>query len=435
MFSHLKKLIPQSLYRRLQLPYHFALAFLGALLYGFPSKRLTVIGVTGTKGKTTTSYLIYQLLQKSGYKAGLASTVLFAIDCKEWLNETKQTMLGRFALQKLLRDMVRAGCTHAIIETSSEGILQYRHRFIDYDAAVLTNLTPEHLERHGGFDNYRAAKVKLFKKVAKKKGGVGVYNLDDKNVEYFLQPRISRKYGYGIQLLITSYELRMKCRISNTKLSPKGTEFFINDDRFEMPLIGEFNVMNAAAAICAAISQNVPIERIKSALREAKAPPGRFELISNNRGITIIVDYSYETASFEKALQAIRIFNPSRVIAIIGGTGGGRDKWRRPILGELADQYADIAIVTTDDPYDENPEAIIDEILEGAKKRGDRVIGDNLFRIIDRRDAIKKALVLAGRGDAILLAGMGAERSITIAGGKTMPWNDREVVEGELQKL
>lgn len=202
-------------------PYHFSLAFLAAVFYGFPSRKMIVIGVTGTKGKTTTCNLIADILQGAGFKTGLASTVNFRIGDKEWVNETKQTMLGRFALQKFLRQMADSGCKYAVIETSSEGIIQYRQRFIDYNVAVFTNLSPEHIERHGGFEKYRAAKVKLFEQVAKRRNGVGiyphtitkiinffrprrkssfgvgVYNLDDKNVGYFLKPAIKAKYGFS----------------------------------------------------------------------------------------------------------------------------------------------------------------------------------------------------------------------------------------------
>ena len=151
------------------------MAFIAALFYGFPSRKMKVIGVTGTKGKTTTCNLIAQILNFSGHKTGMATTVNFRIGDYEWKNESKQTMLGRFQLQKLLRQMVKENCEYAVIETSSEGILQYRHCFIDYNIAVFTNLSPEHIERHGGFENYRSAKVKLFEKVAKKENSIGIY--------------------------------------------------------------------------------------------------------------------------------------------------------------------------------------------------------------------------------------------------------------------
>ena len=189
-----KELIPKNLYKKTQPIYHFLMAYFSALFYDFPSKKMIVVGVTGTKGKTTTCDLIYQILNFAGYKTGLATTANFAISDLKWQNNSKQTMLGRFELQKLLARMAKENCIYAIIETSSEGILQFRHRFIDYDIAVFTNLSPEHIERHGSFENYRNAKIKLFEKVAKEENSIGIYNLDDENAKYFLKPKIKNRY-------------------------------------------------------------------------------------------------------------------------------------------------------------------------------------------------------------------------------------------------
>src|SRR3989344_4918359 len=240
LLNFLRNLIPKSIFKRLQPAYHFSLAFLGALAYGFPSKKLIVIGVTGTKGKTTTSNLIHHILTFSGKKTGLATTVNFKIGEKERMNETKQTMLGRLELQKLLREMVRDGCEYAIVETSSEGIMQFRHRFIDFDAAVFTNITPEHIERHGGFHLYRAAKVELFNRVAQKPNGIGIYNLDDENVDYFLKPAIKTKIGYSAALKGNSknqgphYGVAVEHHLGSVLLSPKTTAFTFDKKKFEL---------------------------------------------------------------------------------------------------------------------------------------------------------------------------------------------------------
>jgi len=220
-----KYLIPKRLYRLIQPIYHFSLAYLAAFFYGFPSEKMTVIGVIGTKGKTTTCNLIAQIFNSAEFKTGMATTVNFRIGNKEWKNETKQTMLGRFQLQKLLYQMQKEECKYAVVETSSEGILQYRHKFIDYDAAVFTNLSPEHIERHGNFENYRAAKIKLFEKVAHKKTGIGIYNLDDENVEFFLEPKLWQKYGYTTKSKVNGEKLKINniLKISKTYLSYKQT--------------------------------------------------------------------------------------------------------------------------------------------------------------------------------------------------------------------
>lgn len=436
----LKKFIQKFIPAFLISWYHFCLAYLGAFMYGFPSRKMIVIGVTGTKGKTTTCNLIAQILNSCGYKTGMASTVNFRIGEREWINETKQTMLGRFKLQKLLRKMVNEGCKYAVLETSSEGILQYRHRGINYNIAVFTNLTPEHIERHGGFENYRAAKLELFKKIAGGKDEIAIVNLDDENVDYFLNIPAKKKYGYCQKCEFSGYRAAMlenKYQISNIELSLAGAEFELNvlgkAEKFKISLIGEFNVYNAVAAICVALSQDIPIGKIQKAMEEAKPAPGRMEIIDGSQNFTAIVDYSYELASFENALKNLKIFNPNKIITVIGPTGGGRDKWRRPKMGELADKYADIVIITTDDPYDENPKKIIKEMLAGVLKNPERVFGKNVFEIIDRRQAIKKAISLADEGDVILFAGKGGEKWMNLSKGKKIAWDESEIVREEIK--
>jgi len=468
----LKKLIPNFVFNL----YHWKLAFLGALIYGFPSRKLIVIGVTGTKGKTTTCNLIAQILNGAELKTGMATTVNFRIGEDEWINESKMTMLGRFGLQKLLRQMVAKGCKYAVIETSSEGILQHRHRFIDYSIAVFTNLSPEHIERHGSFEKYREAKLRLFKAVAKKKEGVGVYNLDDENVDYFLAVGVRNKVGYfaypstasryaGLrsgnndesllpeQASETSASKAMqKFQISNIKLSANKTGFDFNGIHFEMPLIGEFNVYNAAAAICVAQSQGIEMEKVKEILAHVKPTPGRLEVVNGGQPFTVIVDYAHEPASLEAAYKAIKVFNPKKIIAVLGAQGGGRDKRKRPELGRIAEEYADVIVLTNEDPYDENPEQIIEDVAAGVKslhhagldpassldsglRRNDNHGEPEIFKILDRREAIKKALSLAEAGDVVILTGKGGEVWMCVENGKKIPWNERKIIEEELAKL
>ena len=442
MKTLIKKFIPSFLLSW----YHFSLAFLGAFFYGFPSrqrrgspegaaKKITVIGVTGTKGKTTTSNIIAQILNLSGFKAGMATTVNFRIGEKEWINKTKQTMLGRFQLQKLLSQIVREGCKYAVVETSSEGILQHRHRFIDYNIAVFTNLSPEHIERHGSFENYRAAKIKLFEKVSCKKNGIGIYNLDDENANHFLKPSISKKYGYSLKTGSSASGVIKKIEVSNIELSTKNTKFKIGDINFETKLIGDFNVYNLAAAICTVLSQGVGLGKISEVLNQVEPTPGRLEIVDQGQNFTVIVDYSYEPTGLESALKTLKIFNPNRIIVVFGSAAGGRDKWRRPKMGEIADKYADLIIVTTDDPYDENPENIIEDILKGILKNKERALNENVFNITDRREAIKKALKIAKANDLILFAGKGGEVWMNIVKGKKIPWNEKKIVEEELKNL
>jgi UDP-N-acetylmuramoyl-L-alanyl-D-glutamate--2,6-diaminopimelate ligase len=411
-------------------PYHFVLAFLGALWYGFPSRRLTVVGVTGTKGKTTTVNLIADILSAAGHKVGLISTLNYRIGGEEWINDTKQTMPGRFGLQKLLYRMVKAGCNYAIIETSSEGILQYRHKFINYRVAVFTNLSPEHIERHGSFSNYRAAKLKLFQEVAKQKNGVGVYNLDDPNAEYFLEPEIKNKYGY-FKTPNLKFQIPNKFQISEVKLSPEKTEFQLNGDKFETQLLGEFNVYNAAAAICVGLSQGVPVAKIREALAAARPLSGRAEIVAG-RGFKVIVDYAHEPASLSAIYEAVKLFRPRRVIGVLGSQGGGRDVWKRAAMGKIAGGYCEELILTNEDPYDEEPLTIIADIEKGVWEAGKP--GLKLYKILDRREAIFKAVSLAGEGDVVVITGKGGEVWMCVAGGRKIPWSDRKIVEEALGK-
>jgi len=278
--------------------------------------------------------------------------------------------------------------------------------------------------------------------VARRKDGIGVYNLDDENVGYFLKAPVKNRYGFYINSKIKNQNSKLQIKIqnfvkileiNNIQLSANGSKFNVDGFEFEMPLIGEFNVYNAAAAICVALSQNIPMAKIQEALKIAKPTPGRMEIIDEGQGFTAIVDYSYEPKGLESALQAIKVFNPKRIIVLTGSAGGGRDKWRRPVMGEIADKYADVVVITTDDPYDEKPEDIVREVLAGAMKNPARKLGENIFEIIDRREAIKKAIDLAQEGDAILFAGKGGERWMNLAKGKKISWDEAEIVREEIK--
>ncbi|MDP3725227.1 MAG: UDP-N-acetylmuramyl-tripeptide synthetase, partial [Nanoarchaeota archaeon] len=443
VFFFLKKIIPSRVFCLLQSPYHFALAWLADVWYGMPSRRMYVIGVTGTKGKTTTANLLADILGAAGRKTGVTSSVYFRFGSERIINDTKQGMPGRFYLQKLLAEMVRKGCTHAVVETTSEGMIQHRHRFIDYNAAVFTNLTPEHIERHGSFEKYRDTKVKLFEKVARKKpfgaaqdtDGIGVYNLDDGNVGYFLKPKVPTKIGFSLgksQITNHKSQINSKLQIQNIKLTDDGSEFDIEGVRFQIPLVGEFNVYNAVAAIAMARTLGVSLEMCAEILRDIKPLPGRFEVIKvvlprqsagqdDNHDFVVIVDYAHEPKSLEECYKAAQLFlrDPSlrsgrpdggRVVCLLGSQGGGRDKWKRPEMGRVAARYCDEIVLTNEDPYDEIPLNIINDIEEGISSQL-KVESCKLkaYKIIDRKEAIRKAIFLAGPGDVVILTGKGGE--------------------------
>jgi len=429
----IKKFIPGFLLRW----YHKTLALAANIFYGFPSNKLVVIGVTGTNGKSTTVHLIAKMFEGAGFKVGATSTVGFKVASEECLNKKKMTMLGRFALQKLLRQMVAAGCRYAIIETSSQGVEQFRHLGVNYDVAVFTNLTPEHIEAHGGFENYKKAKGKFFAHLTakpykiidgKKINKVSVVNLDDEHAKYFFEFPAGQKYGYGIKN-------QADIRAENIVLKNNGADFTVRGVPFHLNLMGEFNVYNSLAAAAVGLSQGLFLEVISEVLGKISGVPGRMEFIDEGQNFKILVDYAPEPESMRQLYKTVRgvgfVANNGKIIHVLGSAGGGRDKSRRPILGRIAAENADYVIMTNEDPYDENPTEIIEQVAAGAIGKQD---GVNLFKILDRSEAIAKALGLANAGDLVIITGKGSEQAICVANNKKIPWDDREKVREILKK-
>jgi len=444
----LKKIIPFPLL----LFYHYLLAILGAIFYRFPSRKLTVIGVTGTNGKSTTVELITKILEEAGYAVASTSSIEFKIKEKVWPNKLKMTMPGRFALQRFLYKAVKEKCQYAVLEVTSEGIKLFRHKFIDFDIAVFTNLRPEHIESHGSFENYKKAKGKLFK-AAK---GVHIINLDDKNAEYFLQFPSRKKICYGIDYrLKTDWELKIRnwkfIKATDVKVFERGVSFTVDNVQFNLNLVGSFNVYNALAAICVGLSQNISLEVIKKALEKVKKMPGRMEEVISDP-FRVVVDYAHTPDALEEVYKTLKNDQSSRInststppaalkrknttsklICVLGACGGGRDRWKRPKLGEIAAAYCDKIILTNEDPYDEDPSQILFEIKSGISN--DQFPISNLYEILDRRKAIRKAMELAEPGDIVIITGKGCEPWMCVAGGKKIAWDDRKIVKEEFEKI
>jgi len=397
--------------------YHQILAILGNLIYRFPSRRLIVIGVTGTKGKTTVCNMIWHILTEAGYKTGMTSTANIRIADKEWVNDTKMTMQGRFRLPRLLRQMVHAGCRYAVIETSSEGIKQHRHWGIRYQVAVFTNLTPEHIESHGSFENYRDAKGELFHHLVGQK--TSIINTDDASADFFKAIPVRDYYFYALH---TQADLRAE----HIQYHHSGSTFEVKGHRFSLQLMGEFNIANALAAIAVGKSQKIDWRIMETALGKITTVPGRMEEITGEQGFSVVVDYAHTPESLEAVYKTLRT-RARRLIAVLGSCGGGRDKAKRPKLGALAGKYADVAIITNEDPYNEDPEKIIQDVWDGLV---DTTI--EKYKISQRSDAIRKAIELARSGDIVVITGKGSEQHIVTAQGK-QPWDDREVVRTVLQ--
>jgi len=428
MKEFLKKFIPSFLLSW----YHFLLAFLGTILYWFPSKKLKVIGLTGTNGKTTAVEMISKILEEAGFKVASLSSIKFKIGDKEWPNTLKMTMPGRLKLQRFLRQAVNSGCQYVVLEVTSEGIRQYRHRFIDFEGAVLTNLTPEHIEAHGSFENYRAAKGKLFQATK----NIHIINIDDKNGEYFLQFPADKKWGYSLKKVDLTEQYHRLVYGTVVSISQRLT-FSVGQVNFKLNLLGEFNIYDALAAICVGLSQGVNLETCKIALEKIEGVPGRMEKVISEP-FKVFVDYAFTPNALEKVYQTLKYLTPgvkystpgveyNRMICVLGACGGGRDKWKRPVLGEIAAKYCDEVVATNEDPYDENPMEIIEQVANGCKEKAKK--------ILDRREAIREALKLAKQNDVVIITGKGCEPWICVAKGKKIPWDDREVVREEFNNL
>lgn len=409
--------------------YHLVQAVLANLIYGFPSKKIKVIGVTGTNGKTTTVQMITRILEEAGCSLAMASTINFKLGKKEWVNVTKYTTLSSFAVQKFIHQAVGEKCEYLVLETSSHSLDQYRVWGVDYQVAVITNVTREHLDYHQTMEKYRSAKLKLFRKTK-----IVIVNLDMEKPEDFLQFDNKNKYGYATQnqqLAISNHGIQ-KIVADDVKLGIDYSKFIVNNIGFKIHLPGLFNIENALAAICVGLAENIDLEVIAKALEKIKGVPGRLENISNNKGLNIIIDYAVTPDSLEKlyALALETRTEGAKIVAVFGSCGE-RDRGKRPIMGEIVSRYADFVIVTNEDPYHEDPQRIIDEVAGGIKNK---IADENFWKIMDRREAIQKALQLAKSGDVILVTGKGAEEMMAV-GSQMIPWNDKKVIVEELDKL
>lgn len=421
----IKKLLPPLILSW----YHKVLALLAMVIYGFPSNKLIVIGVTGTNGKSTVVNIIGEILKEAGSKVAWTATTNFFLDGREWLNDQKMTMLGRFKTQKFLADSVKAGCKYVVTETSSEGLKQHRHLGINYDFAVFTNLTPEHLEAHGSFENYKKAKGKLFKHLTKfKRKKINsqlidktiIVNIDDQHADYFLNFPADKSLTFSINK-------NSDFQATSIKLQSNGTIFSLQSSVFKTNLLGHVNIYNCLAAIAVTKTLNINNEKIQQALLKYRGMPGRFEFIETKKNFKVMIDYAPEPESMKKLYETLQLFKFNKIIHVLGSCGGGRDKSRRPVLGKLAAQNAGVVIVTNEDPYDEDPQQIIDQVAAGSEANG-KILNQNLFKILNRKEAIKKALSLADNNDLVLLTGKGCEQFICVANGKKVKWDDRRVV-------
>ncbi|MHB8576394.1 MAG: UDP-N-acetylmuramoyl-L-alanyl-D-glutamate--2,6-diaminopimelate ligase [Dehalococcoidia bacterium] len=409
-----------------------ALASLAAAWYDFPARELTTIGVTGTDGKTSTSYLIAEILNAAGIRTGLFTTVAYQVGGVWEANETRQTTPEALEVQLLLRRMVDAGDRCAVLESTSHGLELHKLDHCDYDVAVFTNLSPDHLDFHGTVQRYRKAKARLFSMLDsgwdRGAARLAVLNADDPSAKFMARHTRAPTMTYAI-------DAPADLRPHSWGLEATGTDFRVWTDAGEivchLPLPGRFNFANALAAAGVALGLGVSPYKIGRALSRVKGVPGRMQRIDVGQPFTVIVDYAHTGAAFAKALAALEVLTERRKIVVFG-CAGERGAERRTGMGEVAARQADYAIVTTEDPRSEDPDAIIDEIAAAMRSAGADE-GNDFERVPDRRAAIARAFEIARRGDLVLLAGKGHEHSIETASGR-IPWDEAAIAEALLRE-
>lgn len=410
--------VPRTLLEPILSWYHFNIALLSALWYGQPANKLFVIGVTGTKGKSTTVEIVNAIFEEAGFKTALAGTIRFKIDQVSKPNVFKMSMPGRGFLQKFLKDAVDAGCTHVIMEVTSEGARQHRHIGIPLNALIFTNIAPEHIESHGSYEKYKDAKLAIGKALATshKRPRIMVANGDDELGEKFLSLPVERKIGFS------------KKDAEPYTLTESGIDMTFGTTRFHTPLRGAFNIENILGAGALAREFGIAPEIIAKALEHISPIKGRVEYIDEGQKFSTIVDYAHTPDSLTSLYEA---FPNHTKICVLGNTGGGRDTWKRPLMANIAEQFCEEVILTNEDPYDEDPMAIIEDMARGMKSKKPTII-------LNRREAIRTACEKAAvhtEPVAVLITGKGTDPYIMEARNTKTPWSDAEVTRDELRRL
>ena len=397
-----------------------ALAQISNVFYGFPSQKIKVVGITGTNGKTTTIYLIQSIFKKAGLKAGRISTIDYNVG-DNFYPATVTTPESK-DLQELFKRMLENKMDWVVMEVSSHSLVLHRVEGIDFDWAVFTNLSPEHLDFHRSIDKYLEAKLSLFKKMGQEKKSA--INIDDPASEKILKNTNCQIFTYG--MMKKADFMADTLNRSSFLLRAKGKKTKIN-----FSLLGIHNVYNALAAAAVTIEEGVSLNLVKEGLEDVKRVPGRLELIPNKASLKIYVDYAHTQDGLEKVLRALRQINKGRLIVVFG-CGGDRDSYKRPLMGKVAFQNADLCIITSDNPRSEDPKLIISQIEEGLKSSGAKLNKD-YFLIPDRREAIAFALNKLNKNDTLLVAGKGHER-VQIFKDRVIKFNDKDVIQDLLSE-
>ena len=413
--------------------YHKVRSFHAAAKHSFPAKKMFIIGVTGTKGKTSTANYVWSVLHAGGYNAGLVSSAIFRIGAEEKINTTKMTMPSPYVIQKKLKEMETRGIEIVVVEMTSEGMKQFRHTGISVDIAIFTNLTPEHLTSHkGSFEIYKKAKGALFKALhhapRKLRGKLIpttiIANADSEHAKYYLSFPADKKITFGIH--------KGDVRATNIVSEKLTTHFIIEKNEITLSIPGVFNVCNALPAFIVGKTLAIPTGKIQAGLQALKVIPGRMEIINEGQDFTVIVDYAHEPASIAALLTAAESMKDpaGKIILLTGIIGGGRES-RKPLI-KIAAKRSDILVITNEDPYDGDPKKMIDELVPVAVEEG-KIVNDTVFPIYDRTEGIKKALSKAVKNDIVLISGKGAEQTMMTKAG-AIPWDEREIVRKLVQE-
>ncbi|TSC59914.1 MAG: UDP-N-acetylmuramoyl-L-alanyl-D-glutamate--2,6-diaminopimelate ligase [Parcubacteria group bacterium LiPW_15] len=387
--------------------YHLLFTILGAIIYRRPSRFIRVIGITGTKGKTTALELLNSIFESAGEKTALLSSVRVKIGEKSKRNLTENSMPGRMYIQRFLRKAVNAGCAYAFVEATSQGAVLYRHALINWAAAALTNIHPEHIEAHGSYEKYREAKLRFLAYAGGENAPIFL-NGEEEEKDFF------ERELKGNKIIIYSTE---------------GLRDLPESSREYLP--GHFSKQNVALAVAVAKEFGIPDEKIWEGIANFKGAPGRVDIVQR-KPFKVVVDYAHTPESLAAIYKALKeeLSGGARLTCLLGAAGGGRDKWKRPAMGKTAAEYCDRIILTDEDPYDEDSAEIISEIKKGIREAG--FPENEILEMVDRRAAIREAIKMARPGDTIISTGKGSESWIHIKKGEKIPWNEKQIFEEEL---
>ncbi len=430
-----RKIIPKGLLDSL----HYPEAIICSKRHGTPANSMVIIGIVGSKGKTTTANLLWSCLNAAGYKVGQIGTANIRIGEHEELNKWHMTMPGAPLMQRILKRMQRANCKYVIMEVPSEAQTQWRHVGINFDILIFMNVEREIMAAHrNSMDVLHAHNKRVFTALeknpiktlnGKKIEKTIIANVDSRHAKNYLNFNVPNKLTFGI-------DSSGQYRATKITTDLSGTTFFVGKQKYHINLIGKINAINGVAAVVAALQLGIRPSQIQSGFDSLAVVPGRMEPIDEGQKFAVFVDYAHDPVSMQALMdtgEQLRGKN-RKLIVLFGGQGGGRDQEKLPELGIIAGRHADYVVISDDDPYDEPPMEIINAIATGAVKSG-KVVDKNLFLIQNRRDGIHKALELAKPGDIVFIACKGADQLMMLAHGKSIKWDDRNVTREELKKI